>query len=94
MSDLRQLANPPHVAYTHLDWLPPEERLQDESTFALEEGGQLRATVNLAPPETSDFAWLRFSLASRMESIRNIFRICFLMAESVWLKTRFTRYIA
>jgi ribosomal protein S18 acetylase RimI-like enzyme len=59
LSDLRQLANPPHVAYTHLDWLPPEERLQDESTFALEEGGQLRATVNLAP-ETSDFAWLRF----------------------------------
>ena len=59
LSELRQLANPPHVAYTHLDWLAPEERLLDDSTFALEEDDRLCATISLAP-ETPDFAWLRF----------------------------------
>ena len=59
LSELRQLANPPHVAYTHLDWLAPEERLLDESTFALEEDDRLCAILSLAP-ETAAFSWLRF----------------------------------
>jgi len=59
LSELRRLANPPHVAYIHLDWLAPEERLMDDSTFALEKEKQLYAILGLTP-ETKNFAWLRF----------------------------------
>lgn len=59
LSDLRQLANPPQVAYTHLDWLTPEERLLDASTFVLEKKKRLCAILGLTP-ETQNFAWLRF----------------------------------
>ena len=64
LSNLRQLTNPPHVSYIHLDWVPTKERLQDEFTFALEEDGRLGAIINLSP-ETKNFAWLRFFFSTQ-----------------------------
>lgn len=59
LDNLRQLANPPHVAFTHLDWVPPEDRLHHQNTFALEDENTLKALINVAP-ENNSFAWLRF----------------------------------
>lgn len=54
-----QLAQPPHVAYEHLDWVPQRERWFEETTLVEGEAEKLCAMINLTP-ETADFAWLRF----------------------------------
>lgn len=56
---LKRLANPPHIHFTHLDWIPPQALLDSEANFALIENGEPSAMLCVLP-ETGSFAWLRF----------------------------------
>ncbi|MBP7213065.1 MAG: GNAT family N-acetyltransferase [Anaerolineaceae bacterium] len=49
----------PQLAFEHLDWLPSQSRLSEESTFCLIDDDEIQAILSVAP-ENPHFAWLRF----------------------------------
>lgn len=54
----------PQLAFEHLDWLPSQSRLSEESTFCLLDADEIQAVLSVAP-ENRNFAWLRFFFAHR-----------------------------
>lgn len=62
--EVRRLANPPHLSFEHLDWVPSRERLFANATFAFQQDGELTALICVSP-ETENFAWLRFFYSLR-----------------------------
>ncbi len=58
-NELRAFINGPQLGFEHLDWLPSQSRLSEESTFCLMDDDEIQAVLSVAP-ENRNFAWLRF----------------------------------
>ena len=74
----------PQLAFEHLDWLPSQSRLSEESTFCLMDDGEIQAVLSVAP-ENPHFAWLRFFFAKR-DSMHNANFEQLIDHAKIWLK--------
>jgi len=63
-NQLQAFINGPQLAFEHLDWLPSQSRLNEESTFCLIDDDEIQAVLSVAP-ENRNFGWLRFFFAQR-----------------------------
>jgi len=85
-SQLQAFINGPQLAFEHLDWLPSQSRLNEESTFCLIDADEIQALLSVAP-ENRNFAWLRFFFAHRDGNHNANFEQLFDHAKN-WLKNQ------
>ncbi len=85
-NQLRAFINGPQLAFEHLDWLPSQSRLSEESTFCLMDDDEIQAVLSVAP-ENRNFAWVRFFFSQR-DGNHNANFDQLLDHAKIWLKTK------
>lgn len=85
-NQLRAFINGPQLAFEHLDWLPSQSRLSEESTFCLMDDDEIQAVLSVAP-ENRNFAWVRFFISQR-DGNHNANFDQLLDHAKIWLKTK------
>lgn len=85
-NQLRTFINGPQLAFEHLDWLPSQSRLSEESTFCLMDDDEIQAVLSVAP-ENRNFAWVRFFFSQR-DGNHNANFDQLLDHAKIWLKTK------